>query len=97
MTNLPLRVRKRVTLAPLDYPPRMKFWNDLDFEHGTQLFHGSITFEPTSGGLQVSWAIETDMGANPFKRWAGLFLGKLMGGDMATGLINLKQQTETAK
>ena len=74
--------------------PSRGVWYDLDFEHGTQLFHGSITFEPTSGGLQVSWAIETDMGANPLKRWAGLFLGKLMGGDMASGLSNLKKQVE---
>ena len=70
---------------------------DLDFEHGTQLFHGSITFNTTNGGTKVVWVVETDMGANPFKRWAGLVLDKLMGGDMAAGLGNLKQQVESVK
>ena len=70
---------------------------DLDFEHGTQLFHGSITFDTTNDGMKVTWAIETDMGANPFKRWAGLVLDKLMGGDMAAGLANLKLQVESGK
>lgn len=70
---------------------------DLDFEHGTQLFHGSITFDTTNDETKVTWVIETDMGANPFKRWAGLVLDKLMGGDMAAGLANLKQQVESAK
>lgn len=69
-------------------------WYELDFEHGTQLFHGAVTFEPSSGALKVMWRLETDMGTNPLKRWAGLLLDKLMGGDMATGLANLKQQVE---
>lgn len=67
---------------------------DLDFEHGTQLFHGSIAFETTNDETKAMWVIETDMGANPFKRWAGLVLEKLMDGDMAAGLANLKQQAE---
>ena len=83
----------RVTRAE----PTKGIWYDLDFEHGTQLFHGSIRFEPTAGGLQVTCAIETDMGANPLQQWAGLILDKLMGGDMATGLTNLKEQFEAAK
>ena len=70
---------------------------DLDFEHGTQLFHGSITFNTANNETKVAWVIETDMGANPFKRWAGLVLDKLMGGDMASGLENLKRQAESGK
>lgn len=77
--------------------PAKGIWYDLDFEHGTQLFHGSITFDTTNGGTKVAWLIETDMGANPFKRWAGLVLDKLMGGDMASGLENLKRQAESGK
>ena len=74
--------------------PGKGIWYDLDFEHGTQLFHGSITFDLVNDGMKMTWAIETDMGRNPFKRWAGLVLDKLMGGDMAAGLQNLKQQAE---
>ena len=72
-------------------------WYELDFEHGTQLFQGAVTFEPVGEALKVSWHLETDLGANPLKRWAGLLLDKLMGGDMTTGLANLKQQVEAAK
>ena len=70
---------------------------DLDFEHGTQLFHGSITFNTANNETKVAWVIETDMGANPFKRWAGLVLDKLMGGDMAEGLARLKSHAEANK
>jgi hypothetical protein len=69
-------------------------WYELDFEHGTQLFQGAVTFEPVGGALKVMWHLETDLGANPLKRWGGLLLDKLMGGDMATGLANLKQKVE---
>ena len=69
-------------------------WYDLDFEHGTQIFHGAITFERISAGLKVTWTLETDMSANPLKRWAGLILDQLMGSDMEKGLRNLKEQTE---
>lgn len=84
-----------VTIARAD--PAKGVWYGLDFEHGTQLFHGSITFDTTNGGTKVAWLVETDMGANPFKRWAGLVLDKLMGGDMASGLANLKRQAESGK
>jgi hypothetical protein len=70
---------------------------DLDFEHGTQLFHGGITFNSANDATKITWVIETDMGTNPFKRWAGLVLDKLMGGDMAAGLANLKQQVESVQ
>ncbi len=71
-------------------------WYDLDFEHGRQIFQGAIILEPTETGLKATWSLETDMGANPVKRWAGLFLNKLMGGDMARGLANLKKQVESS-
>lgn len=37
------------------------------------------------------------MGWNPVKCWAGLFLDKLMGGDMEEGLRKLKEQLEGEK
>ena len=77
--------------------PAQGIWYDLDFEHGTQLFRGSITFDSVNDGMKVTWAIETDMGWNPFKRWAGLVLDKLMGGDMAEGLARLKSHAELNK
>ena len=66
----------------------------LDFNHGSQLFDGLIGFTNSPDGLRVTWTLTTDLGANPVKRWAGLAMGSLMGGDMAEGLAKLKTQVE---
>jgi len=66
----------------------------LDFNHGTQVFAGAIRYANTSDGLRVTWTLEANLGANPLKRWAGLAMGPLMGGDMEQGLINLKRRVE---
>ena len=74
--------------------PREGIWYDLDFENGTQRFHCAITYKPQGNGLAVVWRLEACLGRNPFRRWAGLALGSLMGGDMQTGLTQLIQHTE---
>ena len=84
-----------VTVTRAD--PSKGVWYDLDFEHGTQLFRGAITLDPSAEGLMVSWSIETEMGWNPLKRWGGLFLGSLMGGDMSEGLAKLRRSVEEVK
>ena len=66
----------------------------LDFNHGTQMFTGSIRHGNAPGGLHVTWTLEADLGMNPLKRWGGLAMGSLMGGDMEQGLANLKRQVE---
>ena len=68
----------------------------LDFNHGTQWFVGAIRNTNTPEGLRVTWTLDADLGANPFKRWAGLAMGPLMGGDMEQGLANLEQRLEAA-
>lgn len=70
---------------------------ELDYEHGTQIFQGAILYEPAADDLRVTWSLETNMGLNPYKRWGGLFLGSLMGGDMSEGLATLKREVERAK
>ena len=77
--------------------PATGVWYDLHVGHGNLDFQGAITFAPVGDALNVTWAIETDFGANPLKRWAGLLLDKLMGGDMAEGLANLKRLTEATQ
>ena len=42
----------------------------------------------------MTWMLDVDLGANPLKRWAGLALGSLMGGDMEHGLAKLKLNVE---
>lgn len=44
---------------------------------------------------QVTWTLETDMGANPIGRWMGLMMDSLVGGDYETGLQNLKTLVES--
>ena len=66
----------------------------LDFNHGMQLFTGSIRYTNTPDGLRVTWTLDADLGVNPLKRWAGLAMGSLMGGDMDHGLAKLKIQVE---
>lgn len=65
----------------------------LDFNHGAQLFTGAIRFTNAADGLLVTWTLDAELGRNPLKRWAGLALGTLMGGDMEKGLANLQQAT----
>ena len=66
----------------------------LDFNHGMQVFAGAIRYTNTSDGLRVTWTLDADLGVNPLKRWAGLAMGSLMGGDMEHGLERLKLQVE---
>ena len=66
----------------------------LDFNHGTQIFTGAIRQMNAPGGVRVAWTLEADLGMNPLKRWGGLAMDSLMGGDMENGLANLKQQVE---
>lgn len=67
----------------------------LDFNHGAQMFDGAIRCTNTPDGLRVTWTLDAELGANPFKRWAGLAMGPLMRGDMEQGLINLKRKLES--
>lgn len=66
----------------------------LDFNHGMQVFAGAIRYTNTPDGLRVTWTLDADLGANPLKRWAGLGMGSLMGGDMEHGLAKLKVYVE---
>ena len=68
----------------------------LDFNHGAQIFAGAIYYTKTADSLRVTWTLDAELGANPLKRWAGLGLDVLMGGDMGRGLANLKRQVEAA-
>jgi hypothetical protein len=74
--------------------PTQGVWYDLDFNDGMQRFQGVITLVPTGDTTRVIWRIEADMGRNPVKRWAGVVLDKLMGGDMAKGLAKLEELAE---
>ena len=48
-----------------------------------------------SGGTDVSWYMDSDMGGNPFGHIVGLFMDKMMGSDFEKGLTDLKKLAES--
>ena len=80
-----------------DADPARGITYTLDFNHGAQLFTGTIRFTNAADGWLVTWTLDAELGRNPVKRWAGLALGALMGGDMEKGLANLKRELETPR
>ena len=66
----------------------------LDFNHGMQVLAGAIRYTNTPDGLRVTWRLDADLRLNPLKRWGGLAMGSLMGGDMEHGLERLKLHVE---
>lgn len=47
-----------------------------------------------STSTKVVWSFDNDNGLNPFQRWIGLFMDKLLGPDFEKGLANLKANAE---
>lgn len=66
----------------------------MDELEGLQIFQGSILFYDAGSKKEVHWQLQACFGKNPFKRWAGMFMGTLMGRDMEEGLSNLKRLSE---
>ena len=84
-----------VTISAVD--PANGLTYTLDFNHGSQIFLGAIRHANTPDGLRVTWTLDAQLGRNPLKRWAGLAMGTLMGGDMEQGLARLKAQVEARR
>lgn len=42
--------------------------------------------EASGSGSKVTWTLDSDMGMNPFMRWMGLLMNKLVGSDFEQGL-----------
>ena len=82
------------TVTITDADPASGLTYTLDFNHGEQIFMGAIRHTNTPDGLRVTWTLDANLGVNPLKRWAGMAMGTLMGGDMEDGLAKLKTQVE---
>ena len=82
------------TVTIVEADPASGITYALDFNHGMQVFAGAIRYTNTFDGLRVTWTLGADLGVNPLKRWAGLGMGSLMGGDMEHGLAKLKVYVE---
>jgi hypothetical protein len=56
----------------------------------------AFNLEPIDSDLstKVTWAFDADMGDWPLKRYVGLFMDKMLGGDFEKGLANMKAVAE---
>lgn len=64
----------------------------LDFNACGWMPTGAILPTNTPASRRVTGSLEANLARNPLKRWAGLVMGALMGGDMAAALAKLKVQ-----
>ena len=64
----------------------------LSFNECGWMLIGAALHESTPDNRRVTGSLEANLGRNPLKRWAGLVMGALMGGDMAAALAKLKVQ-----
>ncbi len=56
---------------------------------------GSYKLEKYSDGIKVTWAIETDLGMNPFTKYLGLMMDAMVGAEFEKGLNSLKVLSES--
>ncbi len=53
-----------------------------------------FTLAPEGSKTKVSWGFDTDLGRNPFTRYLGLMLDRIIGKDFEAGLAGLKKFAE---
>jgi effector-binding domain-containing protein/uncharacterized protein YndB with AHSA1/START domain len=53
-----------------------------------------MALTPANDGTQVTWSLDTDMGAGPIGRYFGLMMDRWVGKDYERGLANLKALAE---
>jgi hypothetical protein len=68
---------------------------DLSMDNGFSM-KGQIHFEAMPNAFtKVTWIDEGDVGGNPFSRYMGLMMNKMMGGTFERSLATLKQKAES--
>lgn len=69
----------------------------MEFEGMGESFADFKFMAKDSTSTRVVWSFNNDNGINPFQRWMGLFMDKLLGPDFEKGLANLKAYSETKR
>jgi effector-binding domain-containing protein len=67
---------------------------DLSFDKGKYTSRGSFSFEEIADSMKITWVDEGDLGYNPFARYMGLMMERMMGPDFEKGLTKLKTVSE---
>ncbi len=66
----------------------------LTFADWAMVSTGMLTITPEGAGSRVTWTNEGEFGNNPFMRYFGLFMDRMVGKDFAAGLSKLKSIVE---
>lgn len=77
-----------------DAEPDSLIRQDLNFmENGVA--KSSFRLSPEGEGTKITWAFDSDAGANPMMRIMGAFMDKFVGPDFESGLNSLKEKMES--
>ncbi|MBN1198641.1 MAG: SRPBCC family protein [Bacteroidales bacterium] len=74
--------------------PGESFRYELLFDEGKYQSVGGFNYDVTNDSTLVIWTDEGDLGFNPFNRYMGLFMDRMMGPDFEKGLARLKEVAE---
>lgn len=67
---------------------------ELEINDGEMRGQGTLSMELVGQGVRVVWAAEGDLGKSPINRYVGLFMDRILGGELEASLANLKRQSE---
>jgi hypothetical protein len=81
------------TLTITGSQPFDRIDTSMDFQENGQAT-STYLLRPTAGGTQVTWTMDSDMGANPAARYIGLMMDNMVGSDFEKGLASLKKIVE---
>ncbi len=74
--------------------PDKRIAYQLTFADFGMVSSGALTLAPSGAGTTVSWTNAGEFGGNPFMRYFGLMMDRMVGKDFDAGLNNLKQLAE---
>ena len=67
---------------------------ELNFDNGKFISNGGVTVSPTGEATRVVFFNEGDFGSNPVRRYFGMVMDKMMGGEFQQNLLGLKHKLE---
>jgi hypothetical protein len=77
-----------------DSKPNESVHYNLEFEGMGTSAAGFLLSAKDSTNTKVTWTMDMDNGLNPFRRWMGLFMDKMIGPDFEKGLTTMKNTCE---
>ena len=82
----------KMTMIEAEAPTKAKY--SLVFGSMSPSTASFVLTPKDSTTTEVKWGLRTEFGLNPFGRWFGVFMEKVMATDFENGLVNMKRQLE---